>query len=307
MAWVKRGLLIEPRRQAPWVGSHAALPVVLETTAGTRVYFSSRDTANRSHIGYADVHLDRPDVMPVFAAAAVLGPGALGTFDDAGVTSSCLVPHGGRLFLYYTGWALGVSVPFYLMAGLAISDDGGATFQRASAAPLLDRVDVDPYLTASPWVLVENGRWRMWYVSGTEWQARPDGPRHRYHIKYAESRDGLHWDRRGFVCLDYASADEHAFGRPCVVNDGGVYRMWYSVRGERYRMGYAESADGVVWTRRDDIEVVAPSAGGWDAEMVTYPVVTGPPAHRMMLYNGNGFGRTGIGLAVRRAGAADEA
>jgi hypothetical protein len=31
--------------------------------------------------------------------------------------------------------------------------------------------------------------------------------------------------------------------------------------------------------------------------MVTYPVVFGPPGRRLMLYNGNGYGRTGIGLA----------
>lgn len=306
MAWVKRGLLIEPRGQAPWIGSHAALPVVHETPARTRVYFSSRDGANRSHIGYADVQFARPGEPPSFGAAPVLGPGALGAFDDAGVTSSCLVEHEGRLYLYYTGWALGVSVPFYLMAGLATSDDGGATFRRVSSAPLLERVDVDPYLTASPWVIVESGRWRMWYVSGTEWQARRDGPRHRYHIKYAESHDGIRWERRGVVCIDYASDDEHAFGRPCVVREDGVYRMWYSFRGDRYRLGYAESQDGVVWGRLDESGLITASDQGWDAEMVTYPVVTGPPSRRLMLYNGNGYGRTGIGLAVYEPGSARE-
>jgi hypothetical protein len=32
--------------------------------------------------------------------------------------------------------------------------------------------------------------------------------------------------------------------------------------------------------------------------MIAYPVVHGAPGHRVLLYNGNGFGRTGIGLAV---------
>lgn len=298
MAWVKRGRLIEPRGQASWIGTHAALPAVADVAGGQRVYFSSRDAANRSHIGYATLDLARPDVAAVFAPAPVLSPGALGTFDDAGVTMSCLVAAGERLFLYYTGWSLGVSVPFYLQAGLAVSDDGGVTFQRRSLAPLLDRADADPFLTASPWVLREDDRWRMWYVSGTAWEAGPGGPRHRYHIKYAESSDGVTWRREGRVCLDYASPAEHAFGRPCVVRDGDVYRMWYCVRGEHYVMGYAESPDGLTWTRHDDRDVVVPSADGWDAEMIAYPVVHGAPGRRVLLYNGNGFGRTGIGLAV---------
>lgn len=298
MAWVKRGRIIEPRGQAAWVGTHAALPVVLERDGGDRVYFSSRDQHNRAHIGYATMSLAQGAPAPVFSTAAVLSPGALGAFDDAGVTSACIVAHESSLFLYYTGWALGVSVPFYLHAGLAVSDDGGLSFRRGSTAPLLDRVAVDPFLSASPWVLVDNGVWRMWYVSGTAWEDGAGGPRHRYHIKYAESRNGVHWQRHGVVCIDYASPEEYAFGRPCVVKDDDRYRMWYSFRGTAYRLGYAESPDGLVWTRQDDAHVLQASADGWDAEMVAYPVVAGPVERRVMLYNGNGFGRTGIGLAT---------
>lgn len=300
MQWVKHGLIIEPNGQAGWVGTHAALPVLHAAGRKDRVYFSSRDARNRSHIGFVTLSLQAPDEPQVFSSAPALSPGELGAFDDAGVTSSCLVEHGGRLYLFYTGWAVGVSVPFYLNAGLAVSDDG-LHFTRVSRGPLLDRTEVDPLLTASPWVLIEDGLWRMWYVSGTEWQQRPEGPRHRYRIKYAESPDGVRWDRRGVVCIDYASPDEYAFGRPCVVKDGNLYRMWYSYRGPAYRMGYAESNDGVSWTRRDDRCVLDVSADGWDAGMVTYPVVRRRSGRWEMLYNGNGYGRTGIGLATEPA------
>ena len=298
MPWVKQGLVIEPCGQAPWVGTHAALPVIHDVDGAQRVYFSSRDARNRAHIGYATLRLASPATPVTFSATSVLSPGPLGAFDDAGVTSSCVVARDGRLFLYYTGWALGVSVPFYLQAGLAVSDDGGLSFHRISTAPLLDRIDVDPYLSASPWVLIDNGVWRMWYVSGTAWEAHVGGARHHYHIKYAESPDGYHWVRRGRVCLDYATPDEHAFGRPCVVKDADGYRMWYSYRGAQYRMGYAESTDGLAWTRRDTEHVIQASTAGWDSQMVAYPVVAGPVERRIMLYNGNGFGRTGIGLAT---------
>jgi hypothetical protein len=296
-AWVKHGLILEPAHQAAWIVTHAALPVLLPLGERERLYFSSRDSTGRSHIGYVELSLDRPRDLLATASVPVLAPGPLGAFDDAGVTTSCIVDHGGRLHLYYTGWCLGTSVPFYLNAGLAHSDDGGRTFHRASPAPLLDRTSVDPYLTASPWVIVENGTWRMWYVSGTGWSESPAGPRHRYHIKYAESRDGLRWDRQGVVCIDYDSPDEHAFGRPCVLRHGERYRMWYSYRGERYRIGYAESTDGIAWTRLDATNVVDVSDTGWDSEMTTYPLVVRRGDRLHMLYNGNGYGRTGIGLA----------
>jgi hypothetical protein len=75
--------------------------------------------------------------------------------------------------------------------------------------------------------------------------------------------DGV--DRRGVVCIDYASPEEYAFGRPCVIRDGDRYRMWYSYRGAQYRLGDAESADGVVWTRMDSRHVLPPSDEGWDS------------------------------------------
>ena len=102
----------------------------------------------------------------------MLAPGALGTFDDRGVTTSCLVHVGGGSYLFYTGWSLGVTVPFYLSVGVAVSEDGGRTFERLSAAPLLDRSPADPYLTASPFVLRDGPLWRMWYVSGAGWDSR---------------------------------------------------------------------------------------------------------------------------------------
>jgi hypothetical protein len=183
---------------------------------------------------------------------------------------------------------------------VAVSE--GGPFRRLSQAPLLDRNPVDPYLTASPFVLVESTRWRMWYVSATAWREHGTGPRHYYHIRYAESPDGTAWHRGGQVCIDYASDDEHAFARPCVVHEHGVYRMWYAVRGSHYRIGYAESRDGLAWNRRDAEQGLDPVGSGWDSLMVEYPFVFSHNGRRHMIYNGNDYGRSGVGLAVWEEG-----
>jgi hypothetical protein len=208
-----------------------------------------------------------------------------------------MVERGGRQFLYYTGWALGVTVPFYFAIGLAVSDDDGRTFTRCSEAPVFDRSRVDPFLTASPSVLVDNGVWRMWYVSGDRWEMTEAGPRHYYHIRYAESSDGLAWMPSGKVCVDFESADEYAFSRPSVRATATGYEMWYSVRGSSYRIGYATSHDGLEWVRKD-AECQIGSAGEWESEMQAYPAVEECGEGLLMLYNGNGYGATGIGLAL---------
>jgi hypothetical protein len=295
--WRKLGLVCSGTGGAFWAASHAALPVADPLADGRhRVYFSARDSRNRAHIGWGDVDLRDPATWTVGADPAI-APGPLGAFDDSGVTSSCLVTDRGVKYQFYTGWSLGVTVPFYLSVGLAVSEDGGASYRRVQASPLLDRSATDPFLTASPWILIEGGVWRMWYVSGVRWILVDGQPRHHYHIRYAESTDGLHWKRDGVVCIDFKSGHEYAISRPCVVRDGSVYRMWYASRGDRYRIGYAESNDGIVWRRRDEEAGITVSPSGWDSEMIEYPLVFDAGDRRLMLYNGNDYGRTGIGLA----------
>jgi predicted GH43/DUF377 family glycosyl hydrolase len=300
--WEKKGLVFAPAGQASWIGTHAGMPAVQRLDGRERMFFASRDAQGRAQIGYFELSLDHPHEIFEVSQTPVLSPGSLGSFDDSGCTSATMVTHEGRVYAYYTGWSLGKTVPFYLNVGLAISEDGGRTFERASPAPILDRNAVDPYLTGTPSVLVEDGVWRMWYVSATTWRITPEGPRHWYHIRYAESADGINWKRDGLVCIDYKSDDEYAIARPCVLREGGIYRMWYCSRGHRYRIGYAESKDGLSWTRLDSSPDAAlpVSETGWDSDMVGYPMVMRHQGALYMFYNGNDYGRTGIGLAVKR-------
>jgi hypothetical protein len=297
VVWEQKGLLLPAPLSVPWAASHAALPHAHARPDGElRLYFSARDDQGRSHVGRAELELASSESDVRVSADPVLVPGAIGAFDDSGVTTSCLVDDGERELLYYTGWSLGVTVPFYLQVGCAVGRDGGE-FERVSSAPLLERSEVDPYLTASPWVLIDDGRWRMWYVSGTGWDLTDGVPRHRYHIKYAESGDGFSWERTGIVCIDFRGEEEYAISRPCVVKDGDLYRMWFSARGDAYRIGYAESGDGVRWERKDE-EAGIQSSGDWDSEMQAYPAIVDHRGTRYLLYNGNDYGRTGIGWAI---------
>jgi hypothetical protein len=298
LRWTKRGLLFTVPGDLDWARTHAALPIVEPLDAErARVYFSARDERSRAQIGCATINLVAADPKPNIDREPVIRLGPRGTFDDSGATGGCMVEHAGARYLYYSGWSLAADVPFLFFVGCAISTNGGRSFEKVSRAPLLGRDDVDPYLTASPSILIEGGTWRMWYVSGTGWS---DGPRPEpnYLIRYAESTDGIEWRRTGHICIGYSYPGEHAIARPHIVKDGSVYRMWYSHRGDAYRIGFAESNDGLEWTRHDDDVGITTSPEGWDSEMVCYPWVGDVAGKRRMLYNGNGYGRTGIGQAV---------
>jgi hypothetical protein len=82
--------------------------------------------------------------------------------------------------------------------------------------------------------------------------------------------------------------------------------MWFSARGAAYHIGYAESHDGVSW-ERDDERAGIGSSGEWDSEMQAYPAVFDDEGKRYLLYNGNGYGRTGVGWAVASSASIDSA
>jgi hypothetical protein len=301
MRWRKLGLVFEPPTQLSWARTHAQLPFAEPRGDHHRVRFSSRDAEGRARIGSFDLDVRAKKVLAVREAPEIdLGP--LGSFDDRGVTASCVVPHGGALYQYYTGWNLGVTVPFYLGIGLAISTDDGATYEKVSPAPVLGRNANDPYLTASPFILVESGVWRMWYVSCVRWVIENGKPLHHYNVRYAESFDGIAWRPSKKTAIDFKSPAEYAISRPCLVKDGSTYRMWYAHRAspgaETYRIGYAESFDGEGWTRKDEESGIDVSSAGWDSGMQCYPHVFDVGGERYMLYNGNDYSRTGIGLAL---------
>lgn len=308
MKWEKKGLIFAPDNNYDWMASHAQVPLVVHLDEKTlRIYFGTRDERNRTVTTFIEVDAADPSRVTYVHDKPALGLGELGCFDDCGAMPSWIVDRGAEKYLYYTGWNTSTTVPYRNSIGLAVSKDNGLTFQRAYTGPILDRTQYEPHFCAVPCVVVEDGKWRMWYLSGVKWDVFNDKPEPRYHIKYAESDDGLNWKRSGRVCIDFKSDAEAGIVRPSVIKEGSLYRMWYSYRGlenyrtdktNSYRIGYAESTDGVDWTRKDDFCGLEVSPAGWDSEMVAYPYVYAGPTKKYMFYNGNGFGRSGLGYAV---------
>ena len=297
MKWKKQGLIVKPDPRYEWMQSYAMVPVA-DLVQGDiyRIYFSGRNKENQSHIGYIEIDLNKPKNILHISEQPILSPGELGCFDDNGVTPSWIVNDAGKKYLYYIGWKPRSTTRMSLMAGLSLSQDGGNTYVRASRAPIFHLTDTEPFsILTGPCVLKENALWRMWYVSGVGW-VHPDLP--RYNIKYAESNDGIHWERSGTVCIDFSNSSENALARPCVRKENGRYKMWYSYKIEDYRIGYAESADGLHWQRQDNEAGISVSPSGWDSQMIEYAFVFSHKGVKFMLYNGNNYGQGGIGLAI---------
>lgn len=298
MRWIKQGLIFTPNNHYPWMVSYASNPVAEIVEEGQlRVYFSCRDAENRSSIGLVEFDIDRPTETLNLFGNPLLSPGERGLFDDSGASIGCLVSVSNTTYLYYTGWCLGVTVPWRNSIGLAVRNQSSLAFEKYSNAPIVDRSDVDPFSISYPWVIRDELIWKMWYGSNLSWG--PTHPDMRHVIKYAESSNGIDWNRRGEISIPLQRSEEWGVSKPCVLKSESGYQMWYSSRlGKTYRIGYAESEDGILWERKDDRVGIDVSDSGWDSEMIEYPCVFDHAGERYMLYNGNSFGKMGFGLAI---------
>lgn len=286
---------------------HACVPIADKLDEGTlRIYFGPRNSQGRTTTTFIEVEADDPSNVLYVHDRPVLSMGKLGAFDDSGAMPSCIVNHDAKKYLYYIGWNQGVTVPYRNSVGLAVSEDGGLTFERVFEGPVVDRTREEPYFCASPYVIFDEGTWKLWYASSTGWTVVDGKPEPLYQIKYAESSNGVDWARNNVTCIEYGFEGE-ANARPAVVKENGLYRMWYCYRGsvgyrtdkaQSYRLGYAESPDGVGWTRKDEEVGIERSESGWDSQMMEYPYVYEHKGKKHMLYNGNGFGETGFGYAI---------
>jgi sucrose-6-phosphate hydrolase SacC (GH32 family) len=304
LVWEKQGLIFRPDPTRPWMRTHAAVPTPLQLDGSLyRIYFSGRDEGHHSHVGYFDLDLNEPRRILAISPDAILAPGALGCYDADGIYAESVIRRDGQVWLYTIGVTTGHTSPlFYAAIGIAKSADGGTTFEKFTAAPIMQRSGIDPCLVTAPFVLRDRDRWRMWYVSCERWTHEAHGLQSHYFVKYAESDDGVEWRREGRVAIALSDGETN-IARLWVVPDEGRYRAWYSVGGGKrgYRIGYAESADGLDWTRLDDRAGIALSPDGWDSEAQAYPAVVKHDGRWFMFYNGNKFGRDGIGLAIAQA------
>ena len=300
MKWCKKGLIYAPDGRLQWA-KHSALtptPVLIDDDT-IRVYVSMRDQKGVGRIGYVEVDAKNPLKVIHVTQEPVLDVGIEGAFDDNGVILGDIVNREGKLWMYYVGFQLVEKVKFLAFTGLAISKDGGSTFERYRNSPILDRNDEGLYIRATHSVLVEDEIWKVWCGVGNGWAHINGKPYPRYNIRYYESPDGIHFPETGALCIDN-TAEEYRIGRPRVYKKGDVYQMFYTkgtLSGD-YLPGYAESMDGVSWSRKDREIGIALSENGWDSKHLCYPALITVHGVTYMFYNGNDMGKSGFGYAI---------
>ena len=200
--------------------------------------------------------------------------------------------------MWYTGqWGDGDDIKKSSI-GIARSDDG-IHFKRIRKDPVLaPETEFEKESVMNPFVMFENGRFRMWYCAGETYE--PNG------ICYAESDDGIHWEKYErnpiFTCVPENEYEQNRIGACQVLREDDEYLMFY--------IGYwnidtacicaARSKDGITnWQRVVENPLVTPTLGMWDEDSCYKPaVVRGDDGVYHIWYNGRRCDEEYIGYAT---------
>jgi hypothetical protein len=299
MHWQKRGLIYAPDGSSSWAKNSALQPTPILMGEQIRVYVGFRDEKGISRVGFVDVDAYNPSRVLNVSSLPALDVGEPGAFDSNGVVPTAIVERDEGLYLYYAGYQIPSDVRFIAFGGMATSQDCGSSFIRKTKAPVMDRTDEALLFRVPHSVMFDGGVWKIWYGAGSTFIQGKAKTLPMYDIRYVESEDGFTFGKHGKVCIQLQE-DEYRVGRPFVIKDGGIYKMFYGSGSESrpYRLGYAESPDGISWVRQDRQIGIDLSEEGWDSQMIAYPSIVRFKDATYLFYNGNNYGRDGFGYAV---------
>lgn len=181
----------------------------------------------------------------------VLAPSNTG-WDSQHVASPAVIYENNQFKMWYQG--IGNSNLWNI--GLATSNDG-INWQKNENNPLLTPKNENNVVETGivePTV-VKTDIYRMWYNSQNN---------DVYKIRLATSSDGIHWQNYpGYVLVGQAAWEAKGVANPSVIFREGKFIMAYTGWGysSGWRVGLAESTDGIYWTKSSGNPLNLPSLG----------------------------------------------
>jgi len=216
----------------------------------------------------------------------VFGPGEPGSWESKSADCHTVGFYDNKYWLWYVGTPRNLNCQI----GLATSPDG-VHWTRHPENPVLRLGPAgswDDSILICQHILFDEARkiFEMWYVGGNEAGV--------FGIGYASSTDGVHWTKYvgNPVMTVTESWEGTALEGQTLLKMDGTYKMWYGgikIGTDVSYIGYAESADGIHWTKYAGNPIISPAADDplpWDGYSVDTPDVYHDGKVYQMYYRG---------------------
>ncbi len=260
-------------------------------------YVGTEGGPNTDKIGYATSSDGL--VWSKYYQNPVLKPSPPETWDDTLVGYPSVIFNGAEYLMYYNAITF-VGDPNGKI-GIANSSDG-INWIKYPLNPIIDLGPPGSWDDSSIHdcsVVYHDGLYRMWFTGS------PSGGIDAAEIGYATSLDGYNWSKYpGNPVFNKGGGgawDSSLVALPSVWYDGNEYHLWYTGRdaGGNFKFGYANSDDGINWTKNPDNPILSPGSGGsWDNLLILSPNVVKINNSFRMWYGGSDGSQDRIGHAI---------
>jgi len=275
--------------------SHASNPVVVplcETLC--RLFFNARDERNRSEVYSLDFDISTFKVVEG-SLKQQLGVGlSTPSYCRDGISLGSYFELNSKKYLGFMGWHVPAGQHWVGEIGLLELDDR-LNVVELGRSPWIPISDEDPISLSYPEVTFENDRTFVWYGTTKSWDA---GNGEMLHVIERSEISPTGKVSKTHTTVDFVLGKAQAFSRPSFVKFQNVNLLGYSVRGnsDKYRIAIREVTYSDSYCNFESAFSFEPEGSDWESEMVEYPFLFKFKEKLYMFYNGNGYGKTGIGV-----------
>lgn len=195
MKWKKLGQIYKSKPIDKYLYSHASNPVAYHLYNDIyRIFFSGRNKNNKSSVGYIDIDIDSLTVINK-CINSVFTFGEENSFYSHGVSIGNFYKLKNKTYIQFMGWQIREHSHWKGEIGrLQINNE----VDKLILNPLevyLGLDEEDDISLSYPFVMFDEGIYKMWYGSTLNWSSENGEMIHV--IKYATSKDGNKWEKQG--------------------------------------------------------------------------------------------------------------
>lgn len=293
----KLGRVFVANGEAPWMQNFAYVPTPwLRNKHTLRIFCSFMDASGRGRLGFVDVSPEDPLQILEVSKTPLLDLNSFGAWSKDGISPTCVFEKNGSLYMVVMCWRRYDDLPYRVTTALAVSHDHGASFSPASELPILPLTPEEPDLRSAAFIESNGDEFQMHYVVSNGWENLTHKKVPLTEIRKVHSSDLFRWPTRGEI--EVRPGDQSiGLARPWVFENAGLRELWLGERSQdnRYRLAYAIADPSNEWGPLQYPDLGP--ASEWDAEMQAAPAIIRVNRVNYLFYNGNGFGKTGFGVA----------
>ena len=291
IAWIDA---LEISRDLGGKNSHVSNPIVLDINVHIwRVFVSVRNEFNQSSVVYFDIA--KATYKKISKARVLINiENYANTFFADGIGLGDYFCVNNKTTFGFMAWKQHKTKHWTGEIGTFNLNNQLDKIVAVNALPQL-KIGVDANISLSyPGYLYENGLLHIWYGSTLTWDAGNSDMHHV--IKHLTIDSQGHRTYHG-QCIPSSLTGFQAFSRPIVRPFGNRYVMVLSSRKAKlnYTIKFFQSNDLANWQCVES--QIEPRQAEQDDEMICYPYLMTEGGNFYLWYNGNSYGKTGLGVA----------